>query len=332
MRTVFFMNWSHSYIRRLAALMELEGFDCRPSPSMFAVACRHRRAILHLQWVEPVLRRDGFRLAYASVKWLAGLLGLKLRAVAVVWTCHNAVGKGHQHTRLDRLLRTATVLAASAVVVHSRGAVRTLEREVYRPARRKVERISRFVPIPISAAMQYGPPLSKAAARKHLRIESSVPVIAYLRGLNQSDCEGDIIDPVGRYRVISVDRAARGERLDRVPHGWQYRGVPDDATYRLLISASDAIVITDRDAFGSLTVCAAMTLRRPVIGPRSPALCDIEHLECVFLVDDGVSSESIALAVPQLSWVDEAGYRRYAEMFADDVTRAALADVYGALA
>jgi hypothetical protein len=148
--------------------------------------------------------------------------------------------------------------------------------------------------------IDHGPRLSKCDARAALGIQTSLPLFAYFVGANQEDRVAEVRDSTNRYEVISLRRTVERKGLQRVVGGWEFLGQPSDEEYGTLMCAADGVLLSDERAFGSMTLHAAVALRRPVIGPVCPALEELAGLGGAVGVDGPLTPERILAAFHEL--------------------------------
>ena len=291
-----------------------------------------RPAIFHLQMLDVVLRRRSlFQAAAHATKLLTLLVVLRMRRIGIVWTCHNLTGKGHKRRRLDRLLRTTVVLLAQCVVVLNAGARPLVQAELYPPARKRFAQRVVVVPLAASLGRNHGCVIDRSEARRLLRIEETGPLVFHAPGLNRSDDYKN----VGRDSIVTIKRADGDGGLKRAANGWVYCGWPGDETYGLLLSACDAVLLTDPNALGSNTVHVAAAFRKPVISPRCPAISELQQLGAAILIPHPPTDDAISDALVSLDPSKSTNTARLEEAFAefdrrhsDEIVAIALANAY----
>lgn len=291
-----------------------------------------RPAIFHLQMLDVVLRRRSVVQAAAHATKLVTLLAvLRLKRVGIVWTCHNLTAKGHKRRRLDKLLRTTVVLLAQCVVVLNAEARPLVQAELYRPARKRFAQRVVVVPLAATLGRSHGRVIDRSEARRLLQIEETGPLIFHAPGLNRSDEYKNI----GRDSIVTIERAEGEGGLKRAANGWVYFGWPDDETYGLLLSACDAVLLTDPNALGSNTAHVAAAFRKPVISPRCPAIAELRQLGAATLIphpptDDAISDAlvSLNLSEPTTSARFEGAFADFDQHHSDEIVAIALAEAY----
>ena len=138
-----------------------------------------------------------------------------------------------------------------------------------------------------------------------------------------------------RYEILSTRPDASWTGVRPATGSWVFGGRPNDREYGLLVSAADTVLLTDQRALGSRTAQTVILLRRPLIGPRSPALEEIERVSGAVCIDGEVNRESIAESCTVLREGIETGRidvdaacEQYRAEHADGVVRSALLAAY----
>lgn len=289
-----------------------------------------RNSLLHLHWIEWAFRgRSLPRSVLRSAQLVVLVLLLRLRGVPTVWTVHNPAGKGHHRRWLDRSVRSALALLARHCIVLNPEAIPLAAHDLHPFARRRFLKRCSVVPHPV-VIRDHGRPVSVEEGRTSIGLDSDGPVVLYLPGANQLDQRERFPDREGRYRLLVLDRSA-ASGVSRTEWGWTFGGTPDDHAYGLLIAAADAVLLGDPTAFGSSTVHAAASMRRPVFGARCPALTEAAGLGLAFVTDDLPTPDQIAA---NLSAVDTDrvldAIERFAAAHRDELVAVCLRDVYRA--
>lgn len=318
--TIFIGSLDHRYVHHVAVLLSAKfpqlGFRWSTGDTRALLAGPGSRA-LHLQWVDVVLRS---RSAVGAANHAAKLVGLvtlaRCRRIPVIWTIHNRIGKGHRRLRSDRVLRTILVLLSSQILLltDSRALMRA---ELLPIARRRFDRRTSISSLPLFTG-SHGPRCSREEARSLLGVATTRPVVAYLGGANQADASASLVDPEGRYILVTIDHAGEGAGLAVIGDRWQFRGRPDNETYGLLISASDAVVLADDRAVASMTLHAAVDLRRPVISPFCPAVAGLAAAGAAVELDGAPTPDLLAGALERCAQILDTSFDEYELAHSDE--------------
>jgi hypothetical protein len=116
--------------------------------------------------------------------------------------------------------------------------------------------------------------------------------------------------------------------LTPVAGGWIFYGRPTDTEYGLLIQAADAVLIGDQIAYGSMTVHAAVELRRPVISVTCPATEELVGLGLCARISE-LCPDQISEALLSLSMdFSDASFQRFLDSHDDSRVARALQLAY----
>lgn len=237
-----------------------------------------RPAAIQIQWFDVILRRKSTpRAVLGAFRMVAFLLLARVAGIGTLVIFHNPVAKGHNRIALDRALRSALVAVGQAFVVLNPQALDVVQRELAPPFRPKFTDRAFVVPHP-TRIVDHGPCVTMAEARRRLAIESTRPIVLQIPGANQASPGWSLEDPSRRYSLLRLERSDVPFAVAQSPEGFIATGRPSDEEFGLLISAAEAIVLTDSRAFGSATLHAAVNLGRPVIAPDCPATRELGDL------------------------------------------------------
>lgn len=328
--TVFHTLSSHPYVSRVAELTLFESKEFRVAGATTGIGefIRAKPSVLHLQWIDVYLRKKSYSASLLSVvRVVSAYTILRCSGVGIVWTCHNAVGKGHSRVRLDRAARGAFVVLAKSIIVLNAEVSAQVVADTPLLLKRSAKRKIRHVPMP-NLPTAHGAPKSRDVARRELGIESTKPVLAYFPGANQRVVPPTELASPAFALITNGGWWSSGE-VRPTQWGWAIGGRADDALFGLAVAASDAVLLCDESAFGSMTLHAAVDLERAVIGPRCPATLELERLGGARCFDGPATAERIADAVSWLQHgVDPLVWQRFKESRSDADVGSALQAIY----
>ena len=301
--TVITGSLNHDYVARMAEIVR--DIDPNvvfvPRGSVKSLMMNPPKpAVLHLHWTSGIFRRPKYRHSLLGVAHLLTYVILvRARGIGIVWTLHNPIGKGHARPALDRFLTNALALVCNQFVVLNPGVAELVAAGLHPLSRGRFLRRVHLVPMPLSLT-NHGQRMDRESARSELGLQSSVPVVAYLPGSNQRDVSPTFHDEAARYGLLTIRRDSEATGLAAVAGGWTFLGRPTDEEYGMLVCASDAIVLGEVDAYGSMTVLAAVDLRRPVISASCPAIHELAELGGAIATESRPSPDDIVGAMAHL--------------------------------
>ena len=323
----------HPYLRRLVEIGRdrCDGITFVERGGIRQLAGLPRPAAFHLQWINVGMGTERLPVVLVrTAKLLTMLVVLRLRGVAVIWTCHNLSGKGHRRRRLDVQVRSIVSLLARRVAVLNPEATAAVVAELPAPIRVRIAGRTVHLPMPM-LDLDHGPALDRASARRALGITPSQPLLVYLPGANQPDHLARFGSRGQGFQVLTVDRSADGG-IQPSEHGWTFGGRPSDEEYGQLVCAADAVVLADERALASMTLHTAVAYRRPVISPACPAVAELADLGGAVTTVGPLGPGSVAVAVGELDRLPPGSLARAFEQFesrhADDVVARSLGDRY----
>ena len=337
-RFVWIGALGHPYVGRTVEL--LASWDSSlefqtPPPISRLLFGRRPPVAWNVQWIDVIFRRkSAFQAWLHATKFVAAVLLARLRGVRIIWTCHNLSGKAHGRVRLDRAIRGFMTLNSSSVIVLSQGAVEAAANDLPRAVQGRFRKRVVVVPLPL-LDLGHGCVTERSQARQDIGLSTSRPLLTYLPGANQEDVSKELVDPQGRYDLLIVDRTTHwtGTRLTTL--GWVFGGRPNDSEYGMIISASDAVLLTDGRALGSMTAQAVNQLERPLIGPSCPVVDEIVELGGAIRLDGALNGHSVSAAYAELDKCLANGTvdltvagQAYRQLHSDDAVCRALVSAY----
>jgi glycosyltransferase involved in cell wall biosynthesis len=269
------------YITQLCEQLERLGVTLEP----YSVGASFRADILHFQWPDHFVNRDRTWLATRGVtKVLITCVVARARRRAVVWTVHNLRAHDSRHPALERVFWPLFTRALSGYICLT-DAGRALALERFPRLRKK-----RGVTIAHGTYTDVYPPCTRsvADARQAFGLPAtSIPLLffgnirAYKNVPVLIEAFRGVEDPSARLLVAgyspdisyleSLERQA-----DQDPR-IVIRGdghVPDESVSELF-KAAVGIVLPYVDVFNSGSLFLALSMRRPVLVPRTPVFEEI---------------------------------------------------------
>jgi glycosyltransferase involved in cell wall biosynthesis len=246
-----------------------------------------RPDVVHLHWVEYLVRsgRTGpagaARALARSVRFALGLLALRRRGTAVVWTVHNLRAHERVYPRLEEAAMRVTARLADRIVVHSEHARQLVARTYGHERKLDVIPHGNFVghyPPPrrsrgdVRAALGLPDGTFTFLVFGQVRRYKHVPdTVAAFRRLQGSDVAlivaGSAWDAAERAAVQAA--AAHDPRVHL-----RLDFIPDEEVVELH-EAADAAVLGYREVFSSGALLLALSLGLPVVVPHHGSALEV---------------------------------------------------------
>jgi glycosyltransferase involved in cell wall biosynthesis len=293
---------AHPYINLLTAAYTDLGVEfVQPKRVGPGLAGRNRPDLVHLHWVEYLVRAPGgrARTAARNASLHAGLLSWRARRVGIVWTVHNLRPHEEKNPWLENAAMHATARLAHRLIAHSEHA-RERVREVYGEGR-KIEVIpigdfSGPYPDPrrgrdeLRAALGIDPRSFTFLVFGQVRRYKRVPeTIEAFRALDRPDLSmlvaGSAPDPAEQ---AAVERAAAGDPRVVLRMGF----VPDDEVAELHL-ATDAAVLGYRELFSSGALLLALSLGLPAVVPAHGSALEVAKPPALEPFEEGALSKAL---------------------------------------
>lgn len=321
--TIYSDHTHQPYPQRMSEIVRSRNPRVRFEPwlrSRWKIFLGPRPAAIQIQWFDVFPRRDSALRAISGALRMTGFLVLARSAgIGTLVIFHNPVGKGHNRIILDRTLRSALVAIGQSFVVLNPEALEVVSNEIAPPLRRKFLKRAFVVPHPCRI-VDHGRPMRTGEARAQLAIESRQPIIVQIPGANQPLPSWSLEDSEGRYSLLRLERSDEPLVIHQTPRGFLAKGRPTDEEFGLMISAADAVVLTDPRAFGSATLHAAVDLGRPVIAPECPATRELGELGAAVLTAGVPTCDTVSEALRVLEGKDlTRAFEMFKERHRDEV-------------
>jgi glycosyltransferase involved in cell wall biosynthesis len=249
--------------------------------------------ILHLHWLQVFSRSTNFIRSFLRLlKFMAGLLVLKLAGVKIVWTAHNL--KDHENTNplIDRLCTSFVIQLSDAIIAHGEVA----KQEILDNFR--VSRENRISVIPHGNYIGYYPnKITQAEARKLLEIDDSKIVFLFLGMIRPYKGVNELIDIFKQLHQDNVELIIAGKPLNpniETEINQKIQGytnikfkpgfVPNEEI-QVYMNACDVVVFPYRNLLTSGAAILAMSFSRACLAPKIGCLQEVLDDSGAFLYD-----------------------------------------------
>lgn len=255
-------------------------------PRLRQVATADSRAILHLHWLEFIIRStdSGWRAAIWSgaraLHLLLVLLIARLRRVRIVWTVHNLQPHESRRPWIDRLVGRVVARLADSVLVHSRYCAAQVSERV---GRRDLEVAYHGNYIGV-----YPPPRrGRREARRSLGVPDDAHVIMAFGLIRPYKMIAELIaefrtieEPHFRLLIAGKPQTAEMRRQVEAAAAADPRVVVilkriSDAEVADLHQAADVAVLAYRDVFSSGALMLALSQGLPVVAPEASTAAEL---------------------------------------------------------
>ena len=243
---------------------------------------RDRSDVVHLQNIQPVMHRAGWRAALDLSLFISRLALLKAAGIRLVWTVHDLSSHRESHAGLERVGTALIAKLANAVITHCERARAAVLTQPFFGNKEKV-----FVVPHGHYIGYYDNAISRAHARATLTLPQDGFVFLFFGWVVSHKGIVELIDAFERlqsesaYLVISGNapeakltdmlraKAAENARI-RFVNGF----IPDDDV-QIYMNACDVVVLPYRDVLTSGAVILAMSFARPCVAARRGCLGDV---------------------------------------------------------
>lgn len=278
------------------------------APSLrWALAARPGRDILHLHWLEWIVRpgrgdRSGLGHYPRAARLLLVLAVARARRVRIVWTIHNLEPHEARFPRLEHALFARVMSMADTVIAHSRHAA-SLAAERFGRTDIEVARHG-------DMALRYPPPRSTPAeVRERLRIPAEAHVFLafgrvrpYKHTLRLLAAFASLPHP--QCRLVIAGRCTEPELQAEIdaaaaadPRVVTFLTWVPDGSVRELHEAADAAVLAYDDIFSSGALMLALACGLPAIAPANSTATEIAPPPIVLPFEPGGLAAALAESV-----------------------------------
>lgn len=261
---------------------------------------------VHLHWLEFLFYSSGSRLRrlvsmYAQgLRVIGALWMLKASGVRVVWTVHSPSPNESSHPRLHRLLRSAVLRSADAVVVHSRYSGDQVKESLR-------------VTAPVCVALHGGyvgvyPPAAESRTQTRERLGLPEDAFVYLifghvreykRVPEAIRAFRTLPDPEARLLVVgeagppreATEAAASGDARVLL----DLRSLPEEEVAEVF-QAADVVVLNYGEVFSSGALLLALAFGLPVVAPAAGSAIELAPPPATIPFVEGELAAALATA------------------------------------
>jgi len=297
--------------------------------------------IVHLHWLHRFYHeRDAVRSLLKSIKFIIGLLVLKLMGKKIVWTVHNLESHEASYPLSDRVCNYCVAQLADAIITHSKAAREKVEEKF------NVKSLDKVFVVPHGNYITcYKNQISRQEARKILGIPESSVVFLFLGLVRPYKGVSELLQAVKELNSDEVYLIIAGKSRDNELVYKIHRGIGDsenikfvpkfipDDEIQVYMNACDAVPLPYRDFLTSGAVLLAISFGRACIAPRKGFIGEVLDNEGSFLyapeAEDGLF-QALKSALSQKDNLARMGEHNYhlAEQLSWDQTARMTLDIY----
>ena len=249
--------------------------------------------ILHMHWLHtffkaPNTAQSLFRL----VKFLSGLVILRIMGVKIVWTAHNLKIHENLYPLLDRICTFVIVRLAHAIIAHCEAAKCEIATTLHLKNKDKI-----FVVPHGNYIGCYENKIEQKEARKALNISNSKLVFLFLGLIRPYKGVFELLEAFkqlhdNEVQLVIAGKVWNDELTEQVRQKIESHdninfmpGFVPDEQIQVYMNACDVVVFPYRDVLTSGAVILAMSFSRTCIAPRMGCIGEILDNSGAFLYD-----------------------------------------------
>lgn len=260
--------------------------------------------VVHLHWLHqyyrapefsnfPILKVLRFPFALLTlIKFLLGLIFLRIAGVKLVWTAHNLESHEALFPLLDYICRLVVVHISDSVIAHGHAAKSAIAK------RYRLKKLEKILVVPHGNYIQsYDNSMAQPEARQVLGIENTSLVFLFLGLVRPYKGVGELIEIFNQLEHPDKTLIIAGKTLNdtfsqeiKAKAATQANikfipGFVPDERIQIYMNASDAVVFPYRDVLTSGAAILAMSFGKPCVAPRMGCLQEILDTAGAFLYE-----------------------------------------------
>ena len=249
--------------------------------------------ILHLHWLHTYFRApNAVKSLFRLVKFISGLVILRLRGVKIVWTAHNLNSHEKLYVWLDQICTFIVAKLAHAIIAHCEAAKCEIATTLQLRNKEKI-----FVIPHGNYTSYYENKIDPVEARKTLNIPNSNFVFLFLGLIRPYKGMFELLEAFKQLHHDKVQLVIAGkiwndelaEQIRQKTEGHNnikfVPGFVPDGQIQVYMNACDVTVFPYRDVLTSGAVILAMSFGRTCIAPRMGCIGEILDNSGAFLYD-----------------------------------------------
>lgn len=275
--------------------IQVEGIDSRKI-FLPMVVRRWHADILHLHWLHKYFAAPNAPNAlFRLVKFLSGIVILRLMGVKIVWTAHNLKNHENLYPRLDRICTSVVARLTHGIIAHCEAAKCEIATTLHLRNKDKI-----FVVPHGNYTGYYENKIDRSEARKTLDIPNSSLVFLFLGSIRPYKGVFELIEAFKQLQRDKVQLVIAGESLnDELAEQISQKTeghdnikflqgfIPEDQI-QVYMNACDVVVFPYKDVLTSGAVVLAMSFGKTCIGPRRGCIGEILDNSGAFLYDPDI--------------------------------------------
>lgn len=291
---------SNPYQEKLAEYLvnlgiQVEGIDSRKI-FLPTVVRRWSPDILHLHWLHKYFEAPNAPNAlFRLVKFISGIVILKLMGIKIVWTAHNLKNHENLYPLLDRICTSVVARLADAIIAHCQAAKCEIATTLQLRNKDKI-----FVVPHGNYTGYYENKIDRVEARKALDIPNSSLVFLFLGTIRPYKGVFELILAFKQLHNKEVQLVIAGEALNdelaqqirqKIEGHDNIKFIPGfipEEQIQVYMNSCDVVVFPYRDVLTSGAVVLAMSFGKTCIGPRRGCIGEILDNSGAFLYNPDI--------------------------------------------
>ncbi|MEM1253013.1 MAG: glycosyltransferase family 4 protein [Cyanobacteria bacterium P01_H01_bin.21] len=254
--------------------------------------------VLHIHWLHEFYSAGSvIHTIKPLIKFILGLIVVKLKGVKIVWTAHNIRHHELEYPLIDRICTLSVAAFSNAIIVHSEAAKKELMKDLPFDVSKKAHVIAHA-----NYIGQYKNTLSLAESRRQLRIPESkivflffglirpykgvIELIQAFEELNHPDAHlviaGKSKDPELTKAIQA--KADSNSAIQFIP------GFIEDDDVQMYMNAADVVTFPYKNILTSGAVMLAISFGRACLAPQKDCITEVLDHQGAFLYDPNLKN------------------------------------------
>ncbi|PSN20056.1 glycosyl transferase group 1 [filamentous cyanobacterium CCP5] len=249
--------------------------------------------LVHLHWLHKYSHAyNKPKSILRVIKFICGLIVLKISKVKIVWTAHNIKDHESVFPLADRICNEAVATLADAIIAHSEAAKREISEHFIQINQEKV-----FVIPHGNYLSSYENTLNQEAARRRLNLPQSAFVFLFfglirpykgilelVQAFKELNCEDAYLLIAGSSKDDALTQQI-GEEAENNSRIQFHPGFVPDEKIQVYMNAANAVVLPYRNFLTSGALVLSMSFGRTCIAPRVGCIQETLNDDIAFLYD-----------------------------------------------
>ncbi len=249
--------------------------------------------VLHLHWLHEYSHSSNrYKSFLKALKFVCGLIKLKISSTKIVWTAHNLKAHENLFHISDRICTLAVALLADAIIAHSKVAKQEIANKLLGKNGKKISVIPHG-----NYFGYYKNIIDQETARHKINLPKSATVFLFfgliraykgipelIKAFNQLNAEDAYLLIVGNSRDKQLSNwiYLKSQENNRIRF---YPGFVPDDDVQIYMNACDVVVLPYRNLLTSGAMILAMSFGRACIAPTIGCIPETLNDDTSFLYD-----------------------------------------------